>query len=310
MHEQKKRFYDFAPYRLDPVKRVLLKNGVPVQLTPKAFDTLLTLVEEREHLIQKDVIINRVWPASFVEEGNLTVTISMLRKALGENRGENRYIVTVPGKGYRFVAPVQEFLYEEPADVILERKRMHFVIEEDTEVKGFIKRFLLSVVSVFQGLKLRQKVMAACLAASVLIAALAMWAFWPKPQGPARGAPIIVPLTGWKVELGTPATFTRFSSDGNMIAFSSTKSGHSNIWIKQVAGGDPRQITYGDWTDLTPTWSPDNQQIAFISDRANQYAIWTIPSLGGTPTLLKTIENMFGRLIHSSRWRTDSRDPR
>ena len=103
------------PYRLDPAKRVLLKNGVPVQLTPKAFDTLLTLVEEREHLLQKDVIINRVWPDSFVEEGNLTVTISMLRKALGENRGDNRYIVTVPGKGYRFVADVQEFLYEETA---------------------------------------------------------------------------------------------------------------------------------------------------------------------------------------------------
>jgi DNA-binding winged helix-turn-helix (wHTH) protein len=99
MPEQKKRFYDFGPYRLDPIKRVLLKDGAPVQLTPKAFDTLLVLVEERGHLLAKEELINRVWQASFVEEGNLTVTISMLRKALGENRGEHRYIVTAEAKG-------------------------------------------------------------------------------------------------------------------------------------------------------------------------------------------------------------------
>ena len=99
MYEQKKRFYDFAPYRLDPVKRVLLKDGVPVQLTPKAFDTLLTLIEEREHLLEKDEIINRVWPDSFVEEGNLTVTISMLRKALGDNRGEQSLHRDSSGQG-------------------------------------------------------------------------------------------------------------------------------------------------------------------------------------------------------------------
>ncbi len=301
MHEQQKRFYDFAPYRLDPAKRVLLKNGVPVQLTPKAFDTLLVLVEERGRPLQKGVLMNRVWHDSFVEEGNLAVTISMVRKALGEIRGENRYIATVPGKGYIFVAEVQEFLYEETADVILERKRMHVVIEEDNGWKERITRFFLSVVSVFRHLSLRQKVVAAALATSVLITAVAIWIFVLKPPSPNRGAPIIMPLTSWKVELGTPATFPRFSSDGNMIAFSSTKSGHSNIWIKQVAGGEPHQITYGDSADLTPIWSPDNQKIAFISDRANQYAIWTVPSLGGPLTLLKTIENTFGRLRHWSK---------
>jgi Tol biopolymer transport system component/DNA-binding winged helix-turn-helix (wHTH) protein len=309
MHEQKKRFYDFAPYRLDPDKRVLLKDGVPVPLTPKAFDTLVTLVEEREHLLQKDVIINRVWPDSFVEEGNLTVTISMLRKALGDNRSGNRYIVTVPGKGYRFVADVQEFLYEEPADVILERKRTHVIIEEDIGWKERITRFLflISVVSVFQRLTLSWKTVAAAIATLGLIAVGVVWAISTKIPAPDNSITSLrmTQLTSWKVEPGAPATFPRFSSNGGMMTFSSTKSGHSNIWIKQVTNGEPSgepiQITNSEWTDRSPIWSPDNQQIAFISDRGNQFAIWKIPFMGGTPTMLKTLENTFGQLTHWSR---------
>lgn len=132
MYEQKKRFYDFGPYRLDPIRRQLLKDGMPVPLTPKVFDTLLALVEDRGNLLEKDVLINRIWPDSFVEEGNLTVTISMLRKALGENRGAHRYIVTIPGKGYRFVADVHEW-WEDSGDLIVEEHmRSRVVIQEES----------------------------------------------------------------------------------------------------------------------------------------------------------------------------------
>jgi TolB protein len=89
-----------------------------------------------------------------------------------------------------------------------------------------------------------------------------------------------------------------------MIAFSSTKSGHSNLWIKQVMGGDQIQITRGDWTDLTPTWSPDGQQIAFLSNRGNQHGIWLSLSHGGTPTLLKTLD---GESKFLSRWSKDGK---
>lgn len=132
MQEQKKRFYDFGPYRLDPVRRQLLKDGASVQLTPKAFDTLLALVEERGNLLEKDVLINRIWPDSFVEEGNLTVTISMLRKALGENRGAHRYIVTIPGKGYRFVADVREWWGDGGELIVEEHTRSRVVIQEES----------------------------------------------------------------------------------------------------------------------------------------------------------------------------------
>jgi len=116
---------------LDPVKRLLLRDGELVSLTPKAFDTLFVLVQESGRVLEKDALMQHVWPNSFVEENNLTVNISMLRKVLGENRGENRYILTVPGKGYSFVADVREWWDTEADLVIEERTRERLVLEQE-----------------------------------------------------------------------------------------------------------------------------------------------------------------------------------
>src|SRR5215212_4238310 len=102
-----KRLYGFGPFLLDPAERVLTREGQPVPLTPKAFDLLVVLVENGGHLLGKKDLMEAVWPDSFVEEGNLTFTISSLRKALGEDRKEHQYIETVPRSGYRFVAGVR-----------------------------------------------------------------------------------------------------------------------------------------------------------------------------------------------------------
>src|ERR1044072_3732716 len=99
-------FYEFAGYRLDVVKRLLLSEEAPVDLPPKAFDTLLMLVENHGTILEKEVIIKRIWPDTFVEEGNLTYYISLVRKALGESPGEHKFIVTIPKRGYSFVADV------------------------------------------------------------------------------------------------------------------------------------------------------------------------------------------------------------
>lgn len=99
--------YEFGPFQLDPPERLLLCDGQPVSLTPKAFDMLLALVDRSGHLVEKDELLKTVWPGSFVEEGNLAVTISQLRKALNDDRGQHRYIETVSKKGYRFVAEVK-----------------------------------------------------------------------------------------------------------------------------------------------------------------------------------------------------------
>jgi DNA-binding winged helix-turn-helix (wHTH) protein/Tol biopolymer transport system component len=110
MLRQTEHFYDFSPFRLDLERRVLLREGKVVPLTPKLFDTLLALVERHQDIVSKDELLKFVWPDSFVEEGNLTQNISMLRKLLGENADDPHFIETIPRRGYRFVAEVREIM--------------------------------------------------------------------------------------------------------------------------------------------------------------------------------------------------------
>src|ERR1700730_13611163 len=102
-----KLLYEFGPFQLDPPERLLLCDGHAVSITPKAFELLVVLVERSGHLVERDELFSTVWQGSFVEEGNLSVTISALRKALNDDRGLHKYIETVSKRGYRFVAEVR-----------------------------------------------------------------------------------------------------------------------------------------------------------------------------------------------------------
>ena len=108
MSQERKAFYEFGRFRCDPPEHLLLCEGKPVALAPKAFEILVVLIQSKGRLLTKDQLMQQVWPDSFVEESNLTVNISALRRALGESTGGEQYIETVPKVGYRFVAPVTE----------------------------------------------------------------------------------------------------------------------------------------------------------------------------------------------------------
>ena len=108
MSDTSTRIYEFGPFRVDTLRRVLLREGNPVRLPAKAFEILLVLLEGNGRLVEKDELMQRVWPDAVVEENNLTVNISALRKSLTESPGEHRYVVTVPGRGYQFVADVRQ----------------------------------------------------------------------------------------------------------------------------------------------------------------------------------------------------------
>lgn len=99
--------YEFGEFRIEAAKRVLLRKGVLVPLTPKVFDTLLLLVQHEGEVLDKEEIMRAIWPDTIVEENNLNQNISALRRVLEDRRGENRFILTVPGKGYRFLANVE-----------------------------------------------------------------------------------------------------------------------------------------------------------------------------------------------------------
>ncbi len=108
MSAETKVFYEFGKFRCDPREHLLSCEGKAVSLSPKSFEILVALIRSNGRLLMKDELIQQVWPDSFVEEANLTVNISALRKVLGETPGGQQYIETVPKRGYRFVAPVTE----------------------------------------------------------------------------------------------------------------------------------------------------------------------------------------------------------
>lgn len=116
--------YRFGPFRLDPAGRRLTREGETLYLTPKGFDVLVALVEARGEVVERDVLMNRVWPDTAVVDANLTQTVSVLRKLLGDTASDHEYIATVPGRGYQFTAPVERIPVE-PLGPTARRGRIH-----------------------------------------------------------------------------------------------------------------------------------------------------------------------------------------
>jgi TolB-like protein/DNA-binding winged helix-turn-helix (wHTH) protein/Tfp pilus assembly protein PilF len=126
------RFHDFGPFRVDASRRLLLRDGDPVALTPKAFDILMVLLRNADRIVEKDELMKLVWPNTVVEENNLTRNVSSLRKALEEGPTDRRFIVTIPGRGYQFAAEVP--LMAPESEIVFERHASAEVrIEEETD---------------------------------------------------------------------------------------------------------------------------------------------------------------------------------
>ena len=103
-----KHFYDFENFRIDPDERVLFCEGKPLPLTPKAFQMLLILVQNRGHVVDKEKLMDEIWADSCVEEGSLSVNARRLRMALNDDASRPKFIETIPRRGYRFIADVKE----------------------------------------------------------------------------------------------------------------------------------------------------------------------------------------------------------
>ena len=108
MSPETKALYEFGRFRCDPAEHLLFCDGKPVSLSPKAFEILILLIKSNGRLLTKDELMQKVWPDTFVEDANLTINISALRKLLGDSTGDQQYIETVPKRGYRFLLPVTE----------------------------------------------------------------------------------------------------------------------------------------------------------------------------------------------------------
>ena len=238
--------YEFGPFRLDSAERKLLRGHEVVLLTPKAFDTLLLLVRNSGHLMEKDVLIATLWPNTFVEEGSLSNNIFLLRRALGE---DPTFIETVPRRGYRFVGAVRQLPHAAPTR--LEKPFVEGHREVANEVSMDLRPSSAAIPTNVRGWR--------TLAAIAAVAALAMLAvgvtLWLR--GPTRlpDRSRWVPLT----KLPDSATQPALSPDGRMLAFvrgPSTWVGPGQIYVKLLPDGEPVQVTRFSASNRTLWLSP------------------------------------------------------
>lgn len=275
MERDRLELYEFGPFRLEPAERKLLRGNEIVVLTPKAFDTLVLLVRNSGHLLEKDELVTALWPDSFVEEGNLTNNIFLLRKALGE---DPEYIETVPKKGYRFVGAVRQL----PKTPLARTEKSREECAEPTNEGERRPLEPMLTVAPAQRKPGRSKWV---LFAAVLAAALGAGAFvwW-------RRATRLPDRSQWVQLSGLPdsASQAALSPDGRMVAFvrgPSTWIGPGQIYVKQLPDGEPVQLTHDDVMKADPTFSPDGSRIAYttVDGQEFRWDTWAVPTLRGEP---------------------------
>lgn len=177
------RSYEFGPFRLDAAEHLLLRGGEVVPLTPRVFDTLVFLVENAGHLLEREQLLKTVWADSFVEEANLTVCISSLRKALGEQSNGHQFIETVPKRGYRFVADVIVVGGQQDELVLHEQTRSQVTIEqeEETDDQNEGKSEIETQAKILSKIRSRRRsTLQAFIASLLIIASMAAVDYWWK----------------------------------------------------------------------------------------------------------------------------------
>jgi Tol biopolymer transport system component/DNA-binding winged helix-turn-helix (wHTH) protein len=241
---------------------MLVRDGQYVPLTPKAFETLLALVERGGHIVEKEELLRLVWPDTFVEDASLAKNVSTLRKALGECE-TCRYIETIPKRGYRFVAELR--VLEETVEIAA----------SDSSAPGFRTEMVPHPAARPKSRRLR---LAMILAAVACLALISWWALGRRFSQPAPALKT-VPLTSFPGHQNQAA----FSPDGNQIAFvwDGSPDGHLHIYVKLIGSETPLQLTQAAADDSKPAWSPDGRYISFLRATRGSRAWYLISALGG-----------------------------
>ena len=304
--QKTKHLYEFGPFQIDIDRRVFLREGRIIALAPKLFDTLFLLVEHRGQLLEKDQLMNQLWPDTFVEESNLARNISQLRKILGEGTPNESYIETVPKRGYVFVAEVKEsFVGQEAVSsawpLSLEINDLERAIAAtdwmgsdgnkttiplNTEEKPSSPLLraepnpLPRVVSqAFQRRKLGLSLLALIILVGTVVLGMTLQRRF-KPTAPFQNVQLKRLTHTGRVD------YAALSPDGKYIAYVSNDPTGRSLWVRQIATGSgvqlrpPSSVVY-----LGVNFSPDGNYL-YYNIEEKRYAgakLYQIATLGGEP---------------------------
>ena len=301
MSGQIKHFYEFGAFRLAPEERLLLHDGVPVPLAPKAFEMLVVLVSHHSHLLTKDELLKSVWADTIVEENSLDKNVSELRKILGG--GGPEYIETVRGHGYRFAAEVKEVREEEETEGdqdALESARSGSAYK--SQLKLELKTLESSAIEPQPVITLRNadratwidelkaRKIGAFLGIALLLLIITTSFTWIRSMRGGKHQERPPEMTTERLTNGGDVRNATLSPDGKYFVYEEQDGGVSHLWVRQTGQNNPLEIVPPAERNLTgTTFSPDGQFVYYTtaeSKQDNSGTLYRVPTLGGVQTKL------------------------
>ena len=285
--------YLFGPFRLDVASLQLSRGDEAVNLTPKAFDTLLVLIRNRNRLVRKDELMSAVWADSFVSEDSLTQNITALRRALGDDSHQPEYISTIPRRGYRFIAPLVERGPGEPSPPSGSAFPAPATSAPAAESPNLPAPVTARPVTACRRWPWALAGGAATLAGGLLVASALVNA----PQ--AATAPVVLRFSVDSPRGTRLASGGTVSPDRRHLAFIAQDdvSGVAHLWVRALDGGTSR-VLEGTEGAGKPFWSPDSQAIGF-------FAAGTIKRVGVAGGPVQTLAPVVGLTVAGGTWGSD-----
>ncbi len=256
---------EFGDVRVDLRRLSVSRAGQPVSLEPKTFDVLRYLLEHRDRLVTKDELLDVVWKDTFVTPNVLTRAIAQLRKALGDDAFEAKYVETVARRGYRFIAPVETGHALSAASFV-------------SSAEPAAAAVALPQIAA----ESRRPGLAAFAITALLLAAIGIGAYAFRSRGSTAAVDqsTTPPLSPRRFTTESHSySFPSISPDGRTVAYSSDQSGSMEIYTAGFAAGKEMALTSDGGQNMFADWSPDGQRIAYHSRKKG--GIWIVPSAGG-----------------------------
>ena len=279
MSENGKQIYKFDSFLLDEGERRLSRDGELIPLKPKSLDLLLVLVRSGGSLVTKDELLEEVWRGAAIEESNITVHVSALRKALGVQKGEAGFIENVPKYGYRFTARVQEIFENGKSELDLEAHQKQ-TAEGDNSVAIDALNTQLRPPA---GLPVNRRWIGALI--GVILMGLGFTALslsWRSPARPTLAESLFLQTRMTRVTTSGNNVPAAISRDGKYLSYVVRANGKQTLWVRVIANASDLQLTPPeDAVYRGMAISPDSQMIYYDKSRGSGSGIYQIPVLGG-----------------------------